>query len=200
MFCPFCGHRDTRVIDTRVTDDGDSVKRRRTCQSCNERFTTFEHAQLRLPQVAKSDGRLEAFDEVKLRGGMLRALQKRPVEADDVEAAVQRVMRQVVATGDRQVTANRVGEFVIAQLRELDEVAYVRFASVYRRFQDIDAFSEEVERLQVEHSSADQGQMTLLPGNDSDNDEGQPADASKRPRASAKSNTPRNRKPESTKR
>lgn len=163
MFCPFCGFNDTRVIDTRLTDSGDTVRRRRACQRCDERFTTFEHAQLRLPQVIKSDERREPFDEVKLRGGMLRALQKRQVDSGRVEQAVQRVMRQVVATGNREVTAHRIGEFVMQQLRELDEVAYVRFASVYRRFQDIDAFSEEVERLQVQGNNADHNQMSLLP-------------------------------------
>jgi len=168
MHCPFCGYSDTRVIDTRLTENGDTVRRRRACQQCDERFTTFEHAQLRLPQVVKSDDSREPFDEVKLRGGMLRALQKRPVDASRVEQAVQRVMRQVVATGDREVTAQRVGEFVMQQLRELDEVAYVRFASVYRRFQDIDAFSEEVERLQVQGTAADRNQMSLLPENQSD--------------------------------
>lgn len=163
MRCPFCSVDDTRVIDSRLADDGDTVRRRRECQGCEERFTTFEHAQLRLPQVVKSDGRREPFDEVKLRGGMQRALQKRPVESSAVEAAVQRILRKVTVGGDREIDAAKIGQFVMQELHELDGVGYVRFASVYRSFEDVDAFSEAVRSLQEQPSATDRRhQLSLL--------------------------------------
>lgn len=147
MRCPYCANDDTRVIDSRLGDGGESVRRRRECQSCNERFTTFEHIVLQMPQVIKSNQRRERFDDEKLRRGLARALEKRPVDAEAIEGAMNRIMRRFTHKGDREIEAKQIGEAVMEELRELDEVAYVRFASVYRSFQDLEAFSEEVEKL-----------------------------------------------------
>ena len=147
MRCPFCSSEDTRVIDSRLGDGGESVRRRRACTDCEERFTTFEHVVLQLPQIIKSDGRRERFDELKLRRGLQRALEKRPVNAETIEGAVNRILRRFTHRGDREIEAKAIGEAVMVELRELDEVAYVRFASVYRSFQDLEAFSDEVEKL-----------------------------------------------------
>ncbi|MGA8259469.1 MAG: transcriptional regulator NrdR [Arenicellales bacterium] len=167
MRCPFCRSEDTRVIDSRLSDDGDAVRRRRECTACGERFTTLEHASLRMPYVVKSDGSREAFDEGKLRSGMARALEKRPVDADAVENAMQRIQHKLLTSGDREVPSMRIGEWVMQELSDLDQVAYVRFASVYRSFQDVDEFSEEVKRLRNQPSpSAKRKQMSFLPSDD----------------------------------
>lgn len=147
MRCPYCTCEDTRVIDSRLGEGGESVRRRRECLSCEERFTTFEYVVLQMPQVIKSSGRCEKFDETKLRRGLARALEKRPVESARIESAVNRIMRRFTHKGDREIAASSIGEAVMCELRELDEVAYVRFASVYRSFQDLEAFSDEVEKL-----------------------------------------------------
>ena len=147
MLCPYCASEDTRVIDSRLGDGGECVRRRRECQACDERFTTFEHVVLQMPQIIKSDGNREKFDEDKLRGGMLRALEKRPIDTEAVEGAINRVMRRFTHKGEREVPTRAIGEAVMAELSELDQVAYVRFASVYRKFQDLDAFNDEVEKL-----------------------------------------------------
>lgn len=147
MRCPFCQSEDTRVIDSREGDDGDSVRRRRACQSCEERYTTFERVELHLPQVIKTDGKRERFNEEKLRDGFAIALQKRPINAAQVENAIQRLMRRFAFSGDNEIPSVDVGEAVMAELRDLDEVAYVRFASVYRKFQDLDEFNDLVQRL-----------------------------------------------------
>ena len=147
MYCPFCGAQDTKVIDSRLVADGGQVRRRRECLSCSERFTTFETAELVMPRVVKSDGTREPFNESKLRAGMLRALEKRPVSMEDLEAAISRLCHRLRATGEREVPAREVGEFVMEALQDLDDVAYVRFASVYRSFQDISEFAAEVDRL-----------------------------------------------------
>lgn len=165
MRCPFCLSEDTRVIDSRLADEGDAVRRRRECEACNERFTTLEKAHLRLPQVIKSDGKRQAYNEQKLRAGLQRALEKRPVDADAVEAAIHRIEHQLMTHGEREVPSRLIGEWVIQELADLDQVAYVRFASVYRSFQDLDEFSEEVRRLQSQPSAAlAKKQMSLLPG------------------------------------
>ena len=167
MHCPFCGAADTRVVDSRLAEDGAQVRRRRECPTCGERYTTFERAELVLPRVVKRDGTREPFNEDKLRSGLLRALEKRPVRIEAVEAAVGRILRRVRATGEREVPTRRIGEWVMDELRDLDQVAYVRFASVYRSFQDVNAFREEVERLQeaVAPRAADgKHQLSLLPG------------------------------------
>lgn len=167
MRCPFCRSEDTRVIDSRLADDGDAVRRRRECNACGERFTTLEHASLRMPYVVKSDGSREAFDEAKLRAGMTRALEKRPVDTDAVESAIQRIQHKLLTSGDREVPSLRLGEWVMQELSDLDQVAYVRFASVYRSFQDVDEFSEEVKRLRNQPSpSVKKKQMSFLPSDD----------------------------------
>lgn len=167
MRCPFCFADETRVIDSRLADDGDSVRRRRECEVCGERFTTFERAELRLPQVIKSDSRREPFSEDKLRAGMTRALEKRPVDAEAVEKAIGRIRHKLLASGDREVRSRNIGEWVMEELKELDPVAYVRFASVYRSFQDLDAFREEVQRLQSEPTEENRRkQLKLIPDNE----------------------------------
>lgn len=147
MHCPFCGTYDTKVTDSRLVVEGDQVRRRRQCTECGERFTTYETAELVMPRVIKADGSRETFDEGKLRAGMLRALEKRPVSAEAIEAAVERIRQRLRARGEREVAALVVGEEVMQALKRLDQVAYIRFASVYRRFQDLDEFRAEIDRL-----------------------------------------------------
>ena len=148
MHCPFCSADDTKVIDSRLVAEGDQVRRRRECLSCKERFTTYEVAELLMPRVIKRDDVRELFDEDKLRAGLLRALEKRPVGIERIEAAISHIQHQLRATGEREVTSRMIGEQVMEQLRELDEVAYVRFASVYRSFQDLSEFRAELDRLE----------------------------------------------------
>ncbi|ROR34963.1 transcriptional regulator NrdR [Inmirania thermothiophila] len=175
MHCPFCGAGDTRVVDSRLASEGAQVRRRRACPRCGERFTTYETAELALPRIVKRDGRREPFDEDKLRTGMRRALEKRPVPTELVEAALGRIRRRLAARGEREVPAQEVGELVMAELRALDEVAYVRFASVYRRFQDVNAFREEIERLEREPPvELRRAQLKLLPGGDEGGGEAAP--------------------------
>ena len=147
MHCPFCQHEDTRVIDSRVSEDGATIRRRRECEACNERFNTFETAELKMPAIVKTDGRREAFDERKLRTSFERPLQKRPVSAEQIDDAVRNVIVALRTSGEREVPSRRIGEYVMQALRGLDQVAYVRFASVYRRFEDIDAFMDVVKSL-----------------------------------------------------
>jgi transcriptional repressor NrdR len=147
VYCPFCGHGETKVIDSRLVAEGDQVRRRRECQECGERFTTFESAELVLPRVIKSNGNRQPFDEEKLRSGILRALEKRPVSLETVESTISQIKHKLRATGERELKTRDVGELVMEELRKLDDVAYVRFASVYRSFQDIDEFREEIDRL-----------------------------------------------------
>lgn len=147
MHCPFCGADDTKVIDSRLVADGDSVRRRRECQTCGERFTTFETAELVMPRVVKSDGTREPFDEAKLKRGLQRALEKRPVAVEEIETALTHIMHRLRATGERELPSRVVGEEVMAELRKIDAVAYVRFASVYRDFQDVSEFQDEIKRL-----------------------------------------------------
>ncbi len=164
MRCPFCANDDTRVVDSRLADEGESVRRRRECSRCEARFTTFERAELRLPQIIKSDGRREPFSEQKLRAGMSRALEKRPVDTEAIERVVARIRHRLLGNGERELRSRVIGEWVMEELKELDPVAYVRFASVYRSFQDLNAFSEEVERLQKEPSpEARRRQLKLIP-------------------------------------
>ena len=164
MHCPFCGHEETKVIDSRLTAGGGQVRRRRECLDCAERYTTFESAELVMPHVIKGDDRREPFDENKLRGGILKALEKRPVPAEAVEAAIGRIVHELRTVGEREVTARMLGELAMSELRNLDQVAYVRFASVYRSFQDVEAFQAEIERLrEAAEAAADTEQMSLLP-------------------------------------
>lgn len=147
MHCPFCSAEDTKVIDSRLVAEGDQIRRRRECTSCRERFTTFEVAELLMPRIVKQDGSREPFNEDKLRCGFARALEKRPVSVEKIELAISQIKHQLQASGEREVPALVVGEKVMDQLRSLDEVAYVRFASVYRRFKDLEEFREEIDRL-----------------------------------------------------
>lgn len=148
MRCPFCNAPETKVIDSRLSNEGDSVRRRRECLTCSERFTTFETAELVMPRIVKSDGSRVPFDDQKLLNGMSKALEKRPVSMETIEQAVNHIKYNLRATGDREVPAERLGEWVMDELKKLDQVAYVRFASVYRSFQDVDEFRQEIERLE----------------------------------------------------
>ncbi|WP_444928547.1 transcriptional regulator NrdR [Microbulbifer sp. SSSA002] len=147
MHCPFCSAEETKVVDSRLVAEGDQVRRRRECLECHERFTTFETAELLLPRVIKQNGQREPFNEDKLRAGIQRAVEKRPVSIERVESAVSQIKHALQATGERELPARAIGELVMEQLRELDQIAYVRFASVYRRFEDVSEFREEIERL-----------------------------------------------------
>ncbi|WP_105903054.1 transcriptional regulator NrdR [Vibrio gangliei] len=148
MHCPFCSENDTKVIDSRLVADGHQVRRRRQCLACSERFTTFEMAELVMPKVIKSNGNREPFDEEKMIGGIQRSLEKRPVSADSIELAISTIKSQLRATGEREVPSEMIGNLVMEQLKELDKVAYIRFASVYRSFEDIREFGEEIARLE----------------------------------------------------
>lgn len=148
MHCPYCNTEETKVIDSRLVTEGAQVRRRRECLSCAERFTTYETIELILPRVIKRDGTHSAFDQDKLRRGFVKALEKRPVSVEKIDGAVNNIIHQLRSCGEREVTSQYVGELVMDELRELDEVAYVRFASVYRSFQDVNAFHEEIQRLQ----------------------------------------------------
>ncbi|MDA0146825.1 transcriptional regulator NrdR [Vibrio sp. LaRot3] len=148
MHCPFCSENDTKVIDSRLVADGHQVRRRRQCLACSERFTTFETAELVMPRVIKSNGNREPFNEDKMVGGLQRALEKRPVAADSVELAISMIKSQLRATGEREVPSEMIGNLVMDQLKELDKVAYIRFASVYRSFEDIREFGEEIAKLE----------------------------------------------------
>jgi len=140
MHCPFCANDDTRVIDSRVVEGGAAVRRRRECEVCNKRFSTYERAELRLPMVVKKDGARQAFDAEKIRSGMQKALEKRPVSANALEQGVQTIVRSIQELGEPEIPAEDVGNFVMEQLQQLDGVAYIRFASVYREFKDVDEF------------------------------------------------------------
>ena len=164
MHCPFCGHQETKVIDSRLAGEGRQIRRRRQCLACNERFTTFETAELVMPRLIKSDNSRQPFDENKLRSSMIRALEKRPVPSDELEEAIGHLIHRLRTMGEREVPSRLVGELVMEELRALDEVAYVRFASVYRRFQDVTEFEDEIRRLQkISEAAASREQMSLLP-------------------------------------
>ncbi|AOW77807.1 MAG: transcriptional repressor NrdR [Colwellia sp.] len=147
MYCPFCRALDTKVIDSRLVSDGHQVRRRRECLACHERYTTFETAELVMPRIIKNDGSREPFNEDKMRNGLVRALEKRPVSVEQVELSINKVKSKLRATGEREVSSELLGNIIMEQLKELDKVAYVRFASVYRSFEDIREFSEEIARL-----------------------------------------------------
>jgi transcriptional repressor NrdR len=147
MFCPFCSAQDTKVIDSRLVADGSQVRRRRACNECQERFTTFESAELLMPRLIKSDGRREPFDDVKLLVGINRALEKRPVSLEAIEVGVNLLKSKLRATGEREIPSKMVGELVMDLLKSLDKIAYIRFASVYRSFEDVKEFGEEIAKL-----------------------------------------------------
>ena len=164
MHCPFCSHEETKVIDSRLAGEGRQIRRRRQCLDCNERFTTFESAELVMPRLVKSDNSRQPFDESKLRNSMVRALEKRPVPSAAFEKSVGRLVHKLRTMGEREVPSRLIGELVMEELRGLDEVAYVRFASVYRRFQDVTEFEDEIRRLQeISRTTASREQMSLLP-------------------------------------
>ena len=175
MYCPFCGHVETKVTDSRLAGAGRQIRRRRECLACGERFTTFETAELLMPMVIKDDRRRERFDEAKLRAGMERALEKRPVAREALDEAVSRIAHRVRTLGEREISSGAIGELVMEELRQLDEVAYVRFASVYRHFEDVEAFHDEILKLRNRRegrprahrpaagSAGDRGQLPLLP-------------------------------------
>ena len=143
MRCPFCGASDTQVVDSRVGDDG-NVRRRRRCGGCEKRFTTFETAELRLPQIVKETGQRVAFEKEKLRTGFVRALHKRPVPTEEVDQAIERIVQKLLAAGEREVASRKIGEMVMRELYRMDKIAYIRFASVYKSFQDVNDFQDAV--------------------------------------------------------
>ena len=155
MHCPFCSNDETKVIDSRLVADGAQVRRRRECLHCGERFTTYEPAELVLPRIIKQDGSREPFDEEKLRSGLLRALEKRPVSVENIEAELDQIKHRLRATGEREIKSLQVGESVMESLKALDQVAYVRFASVYRSFQDLAEFRDAIESLEAEPAEGD---------------------------------------------
>lgn len=172
MHCPFCGYIETKVTDSRLSAEGTQIRRRRECLQCAERFTTFETAELLMPAVIKSDRTREPFSEAKLRAGIDKALEKRPVPREQVDEAVGRIVQKVRRLGDREVPSRSIGELVMDELRQVDEVAYVRFASVYRHFEDVEAFHAEIERLRSlraqpkrvrKRTREDRDQLELIP-------------------------------------
>ena len=173
MHCPFCEHPETKVIDSRLAGEGRQVRRRRECVECGERFTTFEGAELVMPRIIKRGGKREPFDEDKLRGGLTRSLEKRPVPTEEVDLALSRLIHKLRTAGEREIQARTLGEWVMEELRRLDEVAYVRFASVYRKFEDVEAFRQEIERLRLasEAEIRRRQQMSLLPDEAEDDED-----------------------------
>ncbi|MAA73522.1 MAG: transcriptional regulator NrdR [Salinisphaeraceae bacterium] len=163
MHCPFCDEDATRVVDSRLAAEGSQVRRRRECPKCSSRFTTFEVAELVMPRILKSDGTPEPFDENKLRRGITRALYKRPVTSEAIDEAINRIGHRLRSEAEREVDARKLGDWVMEELRALDQVAYVRFASVYRRFEDVNAFREEIDRLEsTPDPSAVRRQLSLI--------------------------------------
>lgn len=168
MRCPLCSHENTRVVDSRLTRDGLQIRRRRQCESCGTRFNTYEAPEIKAPRIIKADGGREAFSEEKLRAGMLRALEKRPVETRDVERAIRALLQEISTVEDSEIPSSLLGEWVMRELAKLDQVAYVRFASVYKRFDDVQAFRDVIETLERNHPGDGDGrQIPLLePGKD----------------------------------
>lgn len=167
MHCPFCTCIDTKVIDSRLAGEGHQVRRRRECVDCGERFTTFESPELVMPRVVKRDDRREPFDHDKLRNSIVSALQKRPVASEDIERMLERVTHRLQTVGEREVHSAFIGDIVIEELRQIDEIGYVRFASIYRSFQDVTEFQDEITRLRIlSQAQADREQMSLLPDDD----------------------------------
>ena len=167
MYCPFCGHQETKVVDSRLAGDGYQTRRRRECIECSERFTTFESAELVLPKLIKRDESREPFNESKLRAGILVATEKRPISSESIEELISRIIRKVQKLGEREIQSRTLGEIVMLELREIDEIAFVRYASVYRRFQDIEEFEKEIESLRDTPSAADsRSQISIFPEED----------------------------------
>lgn len=152
MHCPFCSAPDTRVIDSRLSNDGDQVRRRRECVACSERFTTYESAELNMPRIVKTDGSRVPYSDEKMRAGVMRALEKRPVDTEQIEEALSRVKHKLMSAAEREVASSKLGNWVMEELLAMDHVAYIRFASVYLDFSDINAFREAIERLDQQKS------------------------------------------------
>ncbi len=148
MKCPFCGDENTQVVDTRENDDGDTVRRRRRCAACDKRFTTYERVELQLPQVVKKNGSRTDYQRDKLKASMMLALRKRPVTTESIDGALDRIEEKLVQSAEREVASDRIGELVMRELKKLDKIAYIRFASVYRNFEDVDAFSDVIREVQ----------------------------------------------------
>ncbi len=150
MRCPYCTHSETKVIDSRLANEASQVRRRRQCLSCSERFTTYESPEVNMPRVVKRDGRREAFDEAKLHRSFICALEKRPVSTEAIDDAMMRIKRRLMSSGEREVATGKMGDWVMEELKQLDQVGYIRFASVYLSFDDVSAFRETIERLERE--------------------------------------------------
>ncbi len=157
MFCPYCGNQETKVVDSRLAGDGYQIRRRRECLKCTERFTTFESAELVLPKLVKRDQSREPFNESKLRNGILTATEKRPISIETIEELISRIVMKVQKLGEREIQSRKLGEIVMQELREIDEIAFVRYASVYRRFQDVEEFKKEIESLRETSNTEVQG-------------------------------------------
>jgi transcriptional repressor NrdR len=167
MHCPFCNHEETKVTDSRLAGEGQQIRRRRECLKCGERFTTFESAELVMPRIVKSDASREPFNDQKLRNSMLKALEKRPVASEAVDGAVAHICHKLRSLGEREVASRLIGELAMEELHHLDEVAYVRFASVYRSFQDVDAFREEIDRMRHRRTREEtENQLALWTGSE----------------------------------
>ena len=149
MKCPFCGAEETAVVDTRINDDGDIVRRRRRCAACEKKFTTYERPEIRLPQVVKKNGSRVDYNREKLLASLMLALRKRPVAMEGVEAAIDRIEEKLLAIGEREIPSDKIGEMVMRELKKLDKIAYVRFASVYRNFEDVDEFSKAIREVNL---------------------------------------------------
>ena len=147
MKCPYCADPNTQVVDTRENEDGDTVRRRRRCPACDKRFTTYERVELKLPQIVKKNGSRVEYERAKLRASMSLSLRKRPVALESIEAALDRIEERLMTLGEREVASDRIGELVMRELKKLDKIAYIRFASVYRNFEDVDAFSEAIREV-----------------------------------------------------
>lgn len=161
MRCPFCHSEDTQVLDTRASEEGDSIRRRRRCNACDKRFTTYERVELAMPVIVKKNGSRTEFEPVKLRASLMLALRKRPVSADAVDAAIQRIEEKLRSSGDREIMSGQIGELVMRELKRLDKVAYIRFASVYRSFEDVAEFRDAIDEIDVEPKGAVAGKRRI---------------------------------------
>ena len=157
MHCPYCSHTDTQVLDTRISEEGDSIRRRRRCESCERRFTTYERPELAMPAEVKKNGSRADYDRAKLSGSLHLALRKRPVSAQAVEAAIGRIEDKLLSSGDREVPSERLGELVMRELKKIDKIAYIRFASVYRSFEDIDEFADVIREVSARRVGSRKG-------------------------------------------
>ena len=154
MRCPYCQHEETQVMDTRASDEGDSIRRRRRCGHCDKRFTTYERIELTMPVIVKKNGSRSEFEHSKLRGSLMLALRKRPVSADAVDAAIHRIEEKLLSSGEREINSGQIGELVMRELKRLDKIAYIRFASVYRSFEDVAEFRDAIDEIDIDRQPA----------------------------------------------